>query len=76
MNFILLFIALFLFSCTSSQPEAGLGIMVGDVSEKRAFIQVRISKKGSFTGADGEVEFSLKPLNNASKIFTKKYVHH
>ena len=48
--------------------EAGLGIMVGELTDSKVHIQVRLSEVGSFDGAEGKVEFRLKPILNGENI--------
>ena len=50
--------------------QAGMGIMVGELSDSLAHIQVRLSEANSFKGADGKIEFRLKPVING-KVTTQ-----
>lgn len=68
----LILLCLLVSSCTTvKKADTGLGIMVGDVSENRAFIQVRVNEKGTHNGKLAVVKFILKPLRNAGKEITK-----
>mgnify|MGYP003633452693 CR=1 FL=1 len=46
---------------THALPEAGLGIMVGEVTSTTALAQVRLNSSGSFDGLEGSIEFTLSP---------------
>ena len=68
MRSLLILLGLLVSACsTVSKPETGLGIMVGDVSENRAFIQVRVNEAQSHKGKLAVVKFILKPLHDAGK---------
>ncbi|MCM8530753.1 MAG: alkaline phosphatase D family protein, partial [Lentisphaeraceae bacterium] len=64
------FILLLFIQTTFAEIEAGLGIMVGELSESKVHIQVRLNNKGTFEGVEGKIEFRLKPIVNG-KIITQ-----
>lgn len=57
----------------TAQPQAGMGIMAGEVTDRSALVQVRLTEtdrlvKRDVKGAWGVVEFSLQPADRTSDV--------
>lgn len=74
---LLSFIAVGLFTpntyAADAGPKAGMGIMVGEVTDTSAVVQVRLTKtdklvKGDLPGSSGFVQFTLTPAETSKEI--------
>lgn len=63
-----------LYSCTTSQlPTKDYLIMIGELKDQSAVIQLRINEPGFFEGREGEVDFELRKVRNGVEASSKSY---